>query len=226
MLTVGWKHLSMPSMTRHSLALGLLLAAACHHAKPTATPGDTPPVAGSSTAGLDAEIVAIAAKPGAATKFKVRVDGSGAIQKQALYHNDAEAIPAEIRAKAEARWAGSKASRYETELYAEHGRVHEVEVTLPDGKMCELAVKSDGTELYEECHVDAAALPGPVAAKVEELFPGGKVVEAETKKGATMDELTIEIELNGQEFYLRCKPDGTVLAKLVRIPGVLEVPIP
>lgn len=214
-------------MTRLPLTFAVLLAA-CHHAKPTtATPG-TPTTGApvSSSAALDADIVAIAAKPGAATKFKVRVDPGGAIQKQALYHLDAEAIPADIRSKAEARWAGSKASRYETEWYAEHGRVHEVEVALPDGKMCELAVKADGTELYEECHIDPATLPAPVSAKVAELFAGGKIVEAETKKGPAMDEITIEVELSGQEFYLRCKPDGTVIAKLVRIPAILEVPIP
>lgn len=211
-------------MTRCCLALVTLLAA-CHHEKPTTAVPDAKAPTGAA-AGLDAEIVAIAAKPGVATKFKVRVDANGAIAKQALYHSDAESIPAEVRAKAEAKWPGAKASRYETELYTEHGRVHEVEVTLPDGKTCELAVKADGTELYEECHIDPATMPAPVAAKVTELFPGGKVLEVETKKGPTMDELTIEIDANGQEFYLRCKPDGTVIAKLVRIPGVLEVPVP
>jgi hypothetical protein len=212
-------------MTRLPLALGLLLAA-CHHAKPTTAVPEAPTGSAPTKATLDPDIVAIATKPGVATKFKIRVDGTGAVMKQALYHGDAEAIPAEIRTKAEARWAGSKAARFETEWYAEHGRVHEVEVTLPDGKTCELAVKADGNELYEECHVDAASLPAPVTAKVEELFPGGKVVEAETKKGPAMDEITIEVELGGQEFYLRCKPDGTVIAKLARIPAVFEVPIP
>lgn len=214
-------------MTRAQLALATsLFVIGCHHEKPTTTPADATPT---GTAGhgntVDAEMVAIASKPGVATKFKIRVDAQGGLTKQSLYHSDAEAIPAAIRTLAEQRWAGGKIVSYETELYAEHGRVHEVEVATAEGAKCELAVKSDGTELYEECEITTDKIPQPVAAKVAEVFPGGKVVEAETKKGATMDELTIEIEMNGQEYYLRVKPDGTVIAKLLRIPAILEVPV-
>lgn len=204
-----------------------MVALGCHHEKPTTTPGDATPTPTASQGGtVDPEMVAIAAKPGIATKFKIRVDAQGALAKQSLYHGDADAIPASVRTLAEKRWAGGKIVSYETELYAEHGRVHEVEVTTAEGTKCELAVKSDGTELYEECEITADKLPQPVAAKVAELFPGGKILEAETKKGAAMDELTVEIEMNGQEYYLRVKPDGTVIAKLLRIPAVLEVPVP
>ncbi len=219
----------MPIMAR-TLALTVLSIAllGCHHEKPTTTPGDstpTPTPTASGGATVDAEMVKIASKPGAATKFKIRVDASGALAKQSLYHGDAESIPASVRTLAEKRWAGGKISSYETELYTEHGRVHEVEVTTADGGKCELAVKTDGTELYEECEIASDKIPQPVTAKVGELFPGGKILEAETKKGPTMDELTVEVEMNGQEYYLRVKPDGTVLAKLLRIPAVLEVPV-
>ncbi len=218
-------------MTRLSALLVLAAPLACHHAKSTTTPESTgatppPPVAGGDgAAGLDAELVAIAAKPGAAIKFKLRVDGSGAIVKQALYHSDAASIPAEVRSKAEQRWPGSTIVRYETELYADHGRVHEVDVTTAEGARCEIAIKADGAVLYEECQLAADALPAPVAAKVAALYPQGKVLEAETKRGEEVDELTIEIESGGQQFYLRIEPDGTVLGKLLRIPGVFEVPI-
>lgn len=217
----------MPSMAR-TLALTVLSIAllGCHHEKPTTTPTDATPTPTASGGGtVDAEMVAIASKPGVATKYKIRVDASGALAKQSLYHGDANAIPETVRALAEKRWAGGKIESFETELYSEHGRVHEVEVTTAEGGKCELAVKSDGTELYEECEIPAEKIPQAVSAKVGELFPGGKIVEAETKKGAAMDELTVEVEMNGQEYYLRVKPDGTVLAKLLRIPAVLEVPV-
>lgn len=213
-------------MTRLVPLVALLFALACHHEKPTATPVDATPKAAGGGATIDAEMVAIAAKPGVAIKFKLRVDASGALAKQSLYHNDASAIPEAVRTKAEQRWPGGKIVRFETEQYAEHGRVHEVEVTTAEGGKCELAVKSDGTELYEECEVAPDKLAPAVAAKITELFPQGKVLEAETKRGPGMDEVTIEVESEGVEYYLRVKPDGTVLAKLVRIPAILEVPIP
>ncbi len=212
-----------PVMIRRSICAALLVAA-CHHEKPATT---APPDATTSPAvSIAPDIVAIAARPGAASKFKLRVEGDGSIAKQSLYHTDAAAVPADARAKAEAKWPGSKASRYETEHYAEYGRVDEVEVTTADGKTCELAIKADGTELYEECEIDPSTLPAAVAAKVGELFPGGKILEAESKRVGSVDEFTIEVESSGQEFYLRCGADGTVLAKHIRIPAVFEVPIP
>lgn len=217
----------MPSMARTLVFTVLsIVALGCHHEKPTTTPGDTTSTPTAGTGGtVDPEMVAIAAKPGVATKFKIRVDAQGALAKQSLYHGDANAIPASVRTLAEKRWAGGKIVSFETELYAEHGRVHEVQVTTAEGGKCELAVKSDGTELYEECVITTDKIPQPVAAKVAELFPDGKILEAETKKGAAMDELTIEVEVNGHQYYLRVKPDGTVIAKLLRLPAVLEVPV-
>lgn len=217
--------LPVPFVSTLGFPLALVLALGCHHEKPTTTPADATATP-SGVAGIDAEIASIAAKPGAATKFKLRIDASGAIQKQSLYHGDATAIPEAAKAKALAKWPGSTVERFETELYAEHGRVHEIEVKTAEGGVCELAIKADGTDLYEECQITADKIPAAVAAKITELFPDGKVLEAETKRGPNMDELTIEVESAGQEFYLRVKPDGTVIAKLVRIPGVFEVPVP
>ena len=35
-----------------------------------------------------------------------------------------------------------------------------------------------------------------------------------------------EVEADGREYYLRCKPDGTIIQKLARVPAVIEVPLP
>ncbi len=212
-------------MTRIVALLAITVALGCHHAQPTTTPSTpgTTPNAGVAT--IDGELVAVASQPGAAIKFKLRVDQTGRIVKESLYHNAVGTVPAEIRTKAEQRWAGGTIVRYELERYSDHGRVHEVEVKTAEGVTCELAVKADGTELYQECGLDVDKLPAAVAAKIAEIFPQGKVLEAETKRGPSTDELTVEVEAGGQEFYLRMSPDGTVLAKLVRIPAIFEVPV-
>ncbi|MBX7083771.1 MAG: hypothetical protein K1X88_31465 [Nannocystaceae bacterium] len=190
----------------------------------TTTPGGGEPSA-STSAAIDPDLVAIARRPGVAIKAKLRVDASGALQKQSIYHRDAQAIPESVRSKTLARWPDAAIVRYESERYADRGRVHEVEVQLPSGQQCELAVADDGGELYEECRIEASALPAPVAAQVTAMFPDGTVHEAETKKGPGLDELTLEIAAGGQEYYVRIAPDGKVLSKLLRIPAVLEVPV-
>ncbi len=199
---------------------------ACQPAASTATttPGGSGGPAAASAA-VDPDLVAIARRPGVAIKAKLRVDASGALQKQSIYHRDAQAIPEAVRSKALARWPDAAVVRYESERYVDRGRVHEVEVQLPSGQQCELAIADDGGELYEECRIEASALPAPVAAQVAAMFPDGTIHEAETKKGPGLDELTLEIAAGGQEYYLRMAPDGKVLSKLLRIPAVLEVPV-
>ena len=60
---------------------------------------------------------------------------------------------------------------------------------------------------------------------VGKLYPGAKVLEAETKKGPQMDEITLEVQVGEGEHYVRIKPDGTLVQRLVRIPAVVEIPI-
>ena len=106
------------------------------------------------------------------------------------------------------------------------GDVFEVEVDTKDGKRCAVAAKADGTEVYVECRVDPAELSEPIVKAVEALMPGGKIVEAESKKGPGIYEVSVEVESGGREYYLRVSPDGTLIQKLVRIPAIVEVPAP
>lgn len=201
------------------------LSLACERAA-TTTPEPAAGTAANAVGGsLDAELVAIARTKDVAQKAKLRVDGSGNLQKQSLYHSNADAVPEAARALVAKRWPGATVRGYESERYAEHGRVDEIEVTTAEGAECELAVKQDGSALYEECRIALDAVPPAVASKVAALFPDGSIHEAETKKGEGVDELTIEVAAGGKEYYLRMKPDGEVIAKLLRIPAVLEVPI-
>jgi hypothetical protein len=157
--------------------------------------------------------------------MKIRTDAGGAVVKQSLYHRDLAAIPKPVHDLAAQKFPGGKTEQVESELYLEHGRVYEVEVTTTDGKKCEVAASAEGVELYTECVVEPASLPAPVTAAIAKLYPDAKVLEAETKKGPEVDEITVEVQVGGGEHYLRVKPDGTVIQRLVRIPAVVEIPI-
>lgn len=180
-------------------------------------------VATATGGGLDGELVKTAAA--GAIKMKVRTDANGVLVKQSVYHQQLAAIPEPVQKLAAAKFPGAKTDYVESELYAEHGRVYEIEVTTADGQHCEIAASADAAELYTECIIDAAALPAAVAATVAKLYPGAKVLEAETKKGPKIDELTVEIQVEGGEHYLRVAPDGTVIQRLVRIPAIIEIPL-
>jgi hypothetical protein len=186
----------------------------------TTTPPPTP-----AAAALDAEIVKTAIVATKVEKMKVRVDAEGGIVKQSLYHDKADALPTAVTELAKTKFPGATVRHYETELYADRGRIYEVEVDH-EGKQCEVAATPAGEEVYVECHIDPASLSAELKATVDRVAPGGKLLEAETKKGKDIDEVTVEVESNGRELYVRMKPDGTLIQTLLRIPAVIEVPLP
>jgi len=187
-------------------------------------PATTTPTAGGAGA-LDGELVKLAAA-GPAQKMKLRTDAAGTLVKQSVYHADASAIPKAVHDLAAQKFPGGKLARVESELYAEHGRVYEIEMQTSDGKTCEVAASEDGTELYTECEVDPKSLPAPVNDAIAKLYPGAKILEAETKKGPKVDEITIEVQVGEGEHYVRIAPDGNVIQRLVRVPAVVEIPLP
>ena len=205
------------------LALSLSIAA-CDKGGSTKCPDPgTTPAAGEPMGALDRELVETASR--GAIKMKVRTDAKGALVKQSVYHRDQAAIPKPVHELSAKKFPGGKIEHVESELYLEHGRVYEIEVTTADGRKCEVAASAEGVELYEECVVDAASLPAPVTDAVGKLYPGAKILEAETKKGPKMDEITVEVQVGEGEHYVRIKPDGTLIQRLVRIPAVIEIPI-
>lgn len=216
-------------MSRASLLLfPLALALAC---TPKGSAGTTPPTepavapAGGASEALDAEIVQTAITADNVHKMKIRVDANGGLVKQSVYHDEASALPAAVLELAKARFPGAPIRHYESELYADRGRVYEVAVD-DGGKHCEVAVTAEGVEVYVECEVDPATLTAEVMAAIEKLAPGGKLLEAESKKGPGIDELTVEVEHGGRELYLRLRPDGTLIQTLRRVPAIIEVPLP
>lgn len=213
------------SRTLLVLPLALLLACGPKGSGGTNVPTDTAPTGEAApAAALDGEIVRTAITAADVQKVKIRVDADGGIVKQSLYHGQASALPAKVLELAKTRFPGGTVRHYETELYADRGRVYEVEVD-EGGKLCEVAATPEGVEVYVECEVDPATLSAELKAAIEKAAPGGKVLEAETKKGSDIDEVTVEVEVDGRELYLRLAPDGTLVQKLRRIPAIVEVPI-
>jgi hypothetical protein len=221
-------------MTHHVGMLRILpltlvaLAFACQDAAQTPTTQPCEPAA-PKTDGVSAPILdqgtADAAKGPTVERMKLRFDDAGAIVKQAVYHEDKSAIPEPVLALAEKTFPGSRQRRYETEYYADLGQVFEVEVDTADAKMCEVAARPDGELVYTECRLDPRELPEPVSARVSATFPDGKILEAERKSGPKVDEFTVEVEVGTRQFYLRVAPDGTLIAKLVRVPAIIELPV-
>ena len=217
-----------PRMLRAPLLFPLALLLACG---PKGSGGTTPPTEGQATtptaapvAALDAEIVKTATEAANVKKMKIRVDAGGGIVKQSLYHDKADALPAAVLELAKTRFPNATILHYETELYADRGRVYEVEVD-DAGKACEVAATPEGGEVYVECHVDPASLAAELKATIEKVAPGGKILEAETKKGPDIDEVTVEVETGSRELYVRMRSDGTLVQVLRRIPAIIEIPV-
>jgi uncharacterized membrane protein YkoI len=231
----------MPPMPRAMLLCAFVSIACGTETRPgTETPEPTPteapapaptqavdvaaPAPKTGTA-VHAEIVATARDAKGVEKVKLRTDASGVLVKQAVYHLDESRVPEPVKALAKKEFPGGKAVRYETEIYADIGAIFEVEVQTKDGKRCEVAANAEGVLRYKECRVKPKELPVEVTRKLGELHPKGKILEAETKKGPDVDEITVELKEAGREFYVRLQPDGTVLETLVRVPAVFEVPL-
>lgn len=176
-------------------------------------------------ASIEGDLVKLASTAAKVEKIKLRVSADGRLVKQSLYHGDAEAIPESVRSLAKEKFPKAKIMSYETEQYADLGRVYEVEVD-DGGKLCEVAAHEDGTEVYVECRIDPKTLSKAAKATVEKLAPGGKILEAETKKGPSVDETTVEVKAGDRELYVRMSPDGTLIQALRRVPAIVEVPLP
>lgn len=212
--------------TRIAILFTLVLAACdkggtgtrCPDPGVVATPAD-------GAASIDAELTKLAGGD-TVEKFKLRVDDAGVAAKQSLYHGDATAIPEAVQKLARERYKDAKIERYESELYREHGRIFEVELTTADGQRCEIAASAEGVELYTECRLTLETVPPAIRDAITKLYPQGKIVEVETKRGPKIDELTVEVELaGGHQHYVQLRPDGTLIARFARVPAVLEVPL-
>jgi len=226
-------------MTARTIAIaiaftGCTAAAGCGSTS-TSEPTSTPASANASamvdaspagTATMNPAVAAAVRSAKDVAKMKIRLNADGEMIKQSVYHGDASTIAGPARELAETTFPGGTARRYETEWYAEHGEVHEIEVDTKDGKRCEVAAKPDGTKLYVECHETEASLPDAVKTTITTTFPDGRVLEVESTTGPAIDaSFTIEVESGGVEYYLVISPAGEIQHKYKRVPAIVEVPV-
>jgi hypothetical protein len=154
---------------------------------------------------------------------EVDTDADGKIAKCTVYHDRAGDVPQPVHELAARKFPQAKKRYFETELYAEWGLVYEVELETADGRHCEVAGKPDGTELYTECEIRPEDIPAPVQQAVRALLPGGELREAEEKRGPSIDEVDLQLQVGDELHYIRYQSDGTKIQHLVRIRGEVEV---
>ena len=215
------------------LAASLMLVLSACGGTTATTPDSTPPAdaapatvvdegsAASGTATLHTAVAEAAKGAPKVEKMKLRLDASGAIVKQAVYHDDESRIAGPVLETAKKEYPDAKIMHYETEWYADRGDIHAVEVETKDGKHCEVAAKPSGELVYKECEESADTLPDAVKKAVDAAVPGGKVLEVETKQGDGIDEVTVEVEAGGKEYYLIMSAGGELKAKYLRVPAPL-----
>ncbi len=223
------------SMTRLQRVTAIVVAVFFSGCSAGQQPCPAAPAAGTSEEGslpsetrvgqLDAEIVAVAIRADGVYRMRVVTDGSGEIQKLAIYHNDAEEIPEAVRTAAQERFPGAEVRNYETEVYADVGRVFEVEVTTAEGRDCEISCRPDGSLVYVECRVPTDEVPAWVLAEATRLLPDGEVVEAETKEGPGINEVHLEVRVEELIHYLVFVSEDAPIRHSLRIPATIEIPV-
>lgn len=189
-----------------------------------ATPSEQANVA--SGGGLNEAVAKTAVTAKTVSKFEFKLDEGGSLVKQAVYHDDGTSIPQAVKDKAAELFPGATVTHYETEWYADAGVVYEVEVKTPDGRSCEVSATAEGELRYEECELDLASVPEQITAAIASAYPGGKVLEVETKKGPDLDIVTAEVEVGGVEYYVGLTPEGTIESVHKRIKALVEIPVP
>ena len=210
-----------------SIAFGFtLVTLGCGAAPATAPAANSTAAVALGPGRLDPTLARGASTFNGVHKMKLRISAEGQVEKLAVYHRDAAAVPDAVKALAAAHFQGATVEYYEHEHYADVGEVFEVEVKTADGRHCEVSASAAGALIYEECELPVAEVPAPVTASIEKVLPGGKLVEAERKKGPSRDEFSLEVEHGGRVHYLRVGPEGAVLAHHLRIPAEVDVPLP
>lgn len=197
------------------LMAGCVLAAGLASVAQARTPGT-----------LDAALVKAATEAKGVSKIKVFTRPDGTVRKFSVYHTDADAVPAAVKAAAAKAFPQSTPKSYESELYVDLGEVYEVEVKTTEGKEVEYAGRPDGTLIYIESALTEAEVPAPVKAAALARVPGGKFIEAERKKGKDSEEFALKFEKDGRKHHLHLAPDGTISRHTVRIPAEFEVELP
>ncbi len=169
-------------------------------AKPGKEPAAEVPQEPAETAigALDRDFVAGIREHSKVEKIEIEVAADGAIRELALYHNDADRIPAAVRKRAEDTYPGATITGFESEVEGPKRRqVYEVELKTAEGQECEIEAGEDGVLIYTECSLDLAKLSQELKAAAAKALPGGTIKEAEviTHGDNAPLETVIEVEI-------------------------------
>lgn len=193
----------------------------------TFTAGAAVPAGDANPGHIDPELLSLALKAKGTQKIKLRTNAGNDLIKIALYHQDETAIPDASKATATAKYPGSKGTSYfESEVYSDHGKVFEVDLTTADNKKCEVSSLKDGTFVYTECDIKKEELPKEISDALAKLAPGGEIVEAEKKESPWGNGYTAEVKAGGLLHYIKLSATGEVVWHGVRFNTELDVAVP
>lgn len=179
-------------------------------------------VAQADPGAIDAQIAAATVSAKGVVKLKIYAFADGKLRKIALYHTDPAQVPEAVKAAAKATFGDAPAQYYESEVYADLGRIFEVEVKTKDGEK-EFAAKPDGTLVYIESPLKPEAVPAALMTAANAIVPNAKLLEVEHKKGPSVEEYGFKFDASGIIHYLRLAPDGTLVNHGLRFPAEVEV---
>jgi hypothetical protein len=210
-------------------ATAAVTAAPTGTAATTAAPADTAAAApkpladlGLKIGKLDSKLLAAATTAKGVEKMKIATNPAGEVTKLSVYHNDASQVPEAVMATLKKKLPGATIKHYESEFYADKGRVFEVEVTTKDKKECELGALPDGKLLYVECALKVDKLPKAIKDAVTKALPNAEIVEAEKKDGDT-NEFSVEAKVAGVMHYMHVSPKGAITWHGQRIATYVDI---
>ena len=159
-------------------------------------------------------------------KLELRLAEGGEVRQLAVLHQERGRAPEAVLGLLRQRLPGATVVELELERHAEHGWEHELLVRTADGRSCELAATEDGTFLYLECEVAAAALPKAITEAAARLCPECAFVEAETLEAPDRRQIAVELRRGAATQILVFTPSGELIAQLAKVPGRIELPLP
>jgi ribosomal protein S8 len=159
------------------------------------------------------------------TLIKLHVATNGDIQKISAEHHSLSNIPASTRSLALQEFPESKIEKYETEIIAGEGFVHEVEVRTLDDRKCEVSTKETLLR-YVRCAVPLAALPTEVTATVAKLFPHGVITDAKEETKPSSEIYSIKVKDHDAIHKLHISKSGNITKHSIRVAAWIELPRP
>ena len=194
----------------------------------TATSADGTPAiegtaGGSSLGNLDGELLEEITDTAAIQQMDARVDDHGALVAVALRHFDGPAIPVAVRALVTERYPGASLVYFGTTHEAGQTVLYDALVQTGEDRQCTVAAEGDGSLVYTECDIDAAALPPPVGEAVARLGEG-EIVRVAQRDAPAQTVFIVEKRIAQRTHVLELNAEGDILEHDVLLPATIRIP--